>query len=122
MSFRQITNAGRRRINIGKYPSVKMGTNIWIESILERDLIHHLEYDPNVTSYRAQSVRIFFELEGKRRHYTPDVVCERRIGRPQIIEVKPQKNFLPGFSSFTESSLRSVSEKGLSSLFTQKSR
>lgn len=97
MSFRQITNAGRRRINIGKYPSVKMGTNIWIESILERDLIHHLEYDPNVTSYRAQSVRIFFELEGKRRHYTPDVLCERKIGRPQIIEVKPQKKLSPWF-------------------------
>jgi len=97
MSFREITNAGRRRINIGKYPSVKMGTNIWIESILERDLIHHLEYDSNVTSYRAQSARIFFELDGKRRHYTPDVVCERRIGRPQIIEVKPRKKLSPWF-------------------------
>lgn len=96
MSFRQISNAGRR-INIGKYPSVKMGTNIWIESILERDLLHHLEYDSNVTSYRAQSVRIFFELDGKRRHYTPDVVCDRRVGPPQIIEVKPKKRLSPWF-------------------------
>ncbi len=96
MSFRQLNNAGRC-INIGKYPSVKMGVNIWTESILERDLIHRLEYDPNVTSYRTQAVRIFFELDGRRRHYTPDVLCERRIGRPQIIEVKPRKRLSPWF-------------------------
>jgi hypothetical protein len=96
VSFRQLNNAGRC-INIGKYPSEKMGMNIWTESILERDLIHHLEYDSNVTSYRTQAVRIFFELDGKRRHYTPDVLCERRIGCPQIIEVKPTKRLSPWF-------------------------
>jgi hypothetical protein len=90
MSFRQLNNAGRC-INIGKYPSDKMHMNIWTESILERDLIHHLEHDSNVISYRTQAVRIFFELDGKRRYYTADVLCERRVGRPQIIEVKPKK-------------------------------
>ena len=74
-----------------------MDMNIWTESILERDLIHHLEYDSNVISYRTQAVRIFFELDGKRRHYTADVLCERRVGRPQIIEVKPKKRLSPWF-------------------------
>jgi len=96
MSFRQLNNAGRC-INIGKYPSDKMGVNVWTESILERDLIHRLEYDPNVASYSTQAVRIFFELDGTRRHYTADVLCERRVGRPQIIEVKPKKKLSPWF-------------------------
>jgi hypothetical protein len=96
MSFRQISNAGRC-INIGKFPSDKMSVNIWTESILERDLIHRLEHDSNVISYRTQAVRIFFELDGTRRHYTADVLCERRIGRPQIIEVKPKKKLSPWF-------------------------
>jgi len=96
MSFRQLNNAGRL-INIGKYPSDKMGTNVWTESILERDLAHWLEFDSNVISYRTQAVRIFFELDGKRRHYTPDFFCERRVGPPQIIEVKPQKRLSPWF-------------------------
>lgn len=96
MSFRQIYNAGRC-INIGKYPSDKMKMNIWTESILERDLIHHLEHDSNVISYRTQAVRIFFELDGKKRYYTADVLCERRVGPPQIIEVKPKKKLSPWF-------------------------
>lgn len=96
MSFREINNAGRY-INVSKVPSEKMEMNVWSESILERDLIHHLEFDPNVTSYRAQAARIFFELDGKRRHYTPDFLCERKVGPPQIIEVKPKKRLSPWF-------------------------
>jgi hypothetical protein len=96
MSFRQISNAGRC-INIGKYPSNKMGMNIWTESILERDLIYWLEYNSNVISYKAQAIRFFFELDGKRRHYTPDFLCERRTGRPQIIEVKPRNRLSAWF-------------------------
>jgi hypothetical protein len=68
-----------------------MDMNIWSESILERDLEYFLEYDSNVVSYRAQAARIFYELDGKRRHYTPDFLCERRNQRPQIIEVKYRK-------------------------------
>jgi hypothetical protein len=97
MSFRQINNSGRRCLNIGKYPSEKTGINIWTESILERDLTHHLEYDSNVISYRTQAARIFFELDGKRRHYTADFLCERKVGRPQIIEVKPKDRLSPWF-------------------------
>jgi hypothetical protein len=74
-----------------------MTTNIWTESILERDLIYRLEYDSNVISYRAQAIRLFFELDGKRRYYTPDLLCERRIGPPQIIEVKPKNKLSPWF-------------------------
>lgn len=96
MTFRQINNAGRC-INIGKYPSDKMDMNIWTESLLERDLTYRLEFDPSVTSYRTQAARIFFELDGKRRHYTPDFLCERKVGPPQIIEVKPKKRLSPWF-------------------------
>jgi len=96
MCFRKLTNAGRH-INISKFPSLKMGRNIWSESILERDLIFQMEHDSEVISYREQAVRIFYDLDGKRRHYTSDFLCERRTGRPQIIEVKPRNRLSAWF-------------------------
>jgi hypothetical protein len=90
MGFRKITNAGRR-ISIGKFPSLKMGRNVWFESTLERDLIFMLEYDSDVMSYREQAIRIFYELNGKRRYYTADILCQRKNQKPQIIEVKYQR-------------------------------
>ncbi|MEA2205549.1 MAG: hypothetical protein QOE77_2325 [Blastocatellia bacterium] len=89
MGFRKITNAGRR-ICIGKFPSLKMGRNVWFESLLERDLIFMLEYDSDVISYREQAIRIFYELNGKRRYYTADILCQRKNQKPQVIEVKYQ--------------------------------
>lgn len=87
MSFRRICNGGRL-LNVSKFPSLKMRRNVLSESILENDFIHHLEHDSNVISYKEQATRIFFELDGKRRYYTPDFLVVRRIGKPQIIEVK----------------------------------
>lgn len=91
MSFRKISNAGRR-INVSKVPMIDMERNVPSESTLERDLCIRLAFDSDVTSVREQAMRIFFELNGKRQHYTPDYLVERKNRRPQIIEVKYKKD------------------------------
>jgi hypothetical protein len=86
---RKISNTGTRNL-IGKFPSFKMGRIVWYESLLERDYMYLLEIDSDVISYREQPGRIYYTLDGKRRHYTPDILVERRREK-QLVEVKPKK-------------------------------
>lgn len=88
MSVRKPSNKGGVRKNIGKFPSLKVGRNVWWESLLERDYIHLLEFDPDVTKYEEQPIRVAYPLEGRACHYTPDFLVERRDGRRIIVEVK----------------------------------
>lgn len=96
MTFRKIHNAGRR-INLCKFPSIKMRCNIWTESILERDCAVTFECDHNVIRYVGQGARISYELDGRRRSYTADFVVHRNAGRPQIVEVKLRRFITPWF-------------------------
>ncbi len=96
MSFRKISNAGRR-INVCKFPSEKMNENIWTESIIELCLAYGCEHDPNVILYRTQAIRIYYELNGKRRSYTADFLIYRRTQRPLIVEVKYERQITPWF-------------------------
>lgn len=86
---RKITNAGTTKL-IGKFPSLKLGRIVWYESLLERDYLYLLEIDPDVVSYREQPGRIYYLLNGRGHHYTPDLLVERRHTR-QIVEVKPKR-------------------------------
>lgn len=88
MPSRKISNRGSKK-NIGKFPSLKMKRSIYWESLIERDLIFLLEYDPEVTSYEEQPDPVTYMLAGKQRHLTPDFFVERG-GPTQIIEVKPE--------------------------------
>jgi hypothetical protein len=96
MSFRKISNAGRR-INVCKFPSEKMQENIWTESILELCFAYMCERDRNIRSYRAQAIRIYYELDGKRHSYTADFLIYRKNQRPLIVEVKPKHHITPWF-------------------------
>jgi hypothetical protein len=61
------------------------------ESSLERDLLLLLDFDPEVSSYEEQPVRIDYrDAQGHARHYTPDVLITwRRDGLPpHLVEVK----------------------------------
>jgi hypothetical protein len=89
MGVRKITNAGTKK-NIGKFPSLKMRRNIWYESLLERDAMYLLEFDPEVISYREQEPRIRYWVDSKEHRYTPDLLVGRKH-KKQIIEVKPKK-------------------------------
>jgi hypothetical protein len=87
---RDITNTGTLKL-IGKFPSLKMGRVVWYESLLERDYMYLLEIDSDVISYREQPGRIYYTLDGKRHHYTPDLLVQRRREK-EIVEVKLGKD------------------------------
>jgi hypothetical protein len=94
--LREIKNRWRR-INVCKFPSQKNGRNVWTESIIELCFAIICERDGNVASYTTQTVRIHYELDGKRRSYTPDFLVHRKVGRPLIVEVKYQRQITAWF-------------------------
>lgn len=62
------------------------------ESSLERDWLRLLDFDPNVIALREQPFTIYYEFEGRRTRYTPDVLAEysqARQARTVVYEVKP---------------------------------
>ena len=84
---RKISNRGVRK-NIGYFSSLKNGEPIPSESPLEMDYLFGLEIDKDVVSYRSQSVKICYQLNGRQRTYYPDVF-ENRKDENAIVEVKP---------------------------------
>lgn len=79
----------RRRGIIGKFPSLKMGCMIGFESLVERDYIYLLDFDPTITEFKEQPFAIRYYHEGKNRRYTPDFFFVRQ-DRKFIIECKPE--------------------------------
>jgi hypothetical protein len=89
MPVRKIPRYGAQK-NIGKFFSVKTGLVAWYESLLERDEMYLLDFDPLVTFWREQPFRIRYVLNGKTHFYTPDLEVHRPAGK-QIVEVKSQE-------------------------------
>lgn len=92
MRAREITNKGFLK-RIGKFPSIKLGRQVWYESPLERDFIHLLELDTTVTFYEEQPLKIHYTVNGRSRYYTPDFLVIRPPIK-QIVEVKPEGKIL----------------------------
>lgn len=92
MTTRKITNNGGNKI-IGKFPSLKLNKIVWYESLLERDYLYLLEFDPDVVSFQEQPGRIYYTRDGKKRRYTPDLLVQRR-NEIHIVEVKPKKKLV----------------------------
>lgn len=62
------------------------------ESSLERDWLRLLDFDPSVVALREQPFTIYYEADGRRTRYTPDVLVEYsqdRRARTVVYEVKP---------------------------------
>lgn len=94
MSFRKPSNKGGVKKSIGKFPSFRLNAVVLFESNLEKDYLNLLEFDHlDVLDFRAQSCRIHYRLDGKKRHYTPDFYVERKH-KKQVIEVKPEERAL----------------------------
>ena len=55
----------------GKRSSQLNRNSIRWESLLEKDYIKILEFDPCVTSYESQPIKINYYYEGKEREYFP---------------------------------------------------
>lgn len=90
MLMRSAPRRGIRGKNVGKFFSIKMGTMLWFESLLEEALMYLLDFDPDVKSFEEQPCRIRYLHRGKVHHYTPDIFAHRTTEK-QIIEVKPRK-------------------------------
>lgn len=74
----------------GKFPSLKLGRLVHWESLVERDLILHLEYDPQIEHYQEQPCVIdYYDHKGKSRKYYPDFLIRRADDSEALLEAKP---------------------------------
>lgn len=88
MPVRRATN--RSRNIIGYFPSLKMGRMINFESLIERDLICLLDYEPTVEQFWEQPLTIKYQHDGRQRQYTPDFHVVHN-GRNFLVECKPKQ-------------------------------
>lgn len=88
MPVRKVSNHGGNVI--GRFPSVKMKRMIAFESLIERDYLYLLDYDPDVEWFEEQPLTIEYQHEGKILHYTPDFHLVEQA-RDTLIECKPDK-------------------------------
>lgn len=56
----------------GMFASRKMGGPVYFDSLIERDFIYLLEYEPHVIYFKEQPFKIQYQVNGRRRRYTPD--------------------------------------------------
>jgi hypothetical protein len=88
MPVRKVSNRGGNVI--GQFPSIKMGRMIAFESLLERDFIYLLDYDPAVEWFEEQPLTIEYTSDGQVLRYTPDF--HLREGKLDVlVECKPDK-------------------------------
>lgn len=87
MPVRKVSNRGGNII--GRVPSIKMGRMVAFESLIERDLIHMLDFEQDVEWFTEQPLIIEYEHQGKTRKYAPDFHIVRH-GRNILAECKPE--------------------------------
>jgi hypothetical protein len=88
MPVRKVSNRGGNAI--GRFPSTKMGRMIAFESMLERDFIYLLDYDPAVEWFEEQPLCIEYLHETKLLRYTPDFRL-LECGQHVLVECKPER-------------------------------
>jgi hypothetical protein len=88
MPVRKVSNRGGNAV--GRFPSTKMGRMIAFESLLERDFIYLLDYDPAVDWFEEQPLSIEYLHETQLLHYTPDFHLLEG-GRHVLVECKPER-------------------------------
>ena len=86
MAVRKVSNRGGNIV--GHFPSLKLGRMVAFESLIERDLIYLLDYEPGVEHFSEQPLVIKYHHAGKKHQYTPDfhVIYQ---GQPYLFECKP---------------------------------
>lgn len=72
----------------GKHNSMKMHRMIPWESTLERDFIKLLDFDPTVTHFEFQPIRIDYVFLGRKKKYFPDFLVIKDDLQKYIYEVK----------------------------------
>jgi hypothetical protein len=85
---RKVSNRGGNII--GRFPSLKLDRMVDFESLIERDFIFLLDFDPQVEAFSEQPLTIEYEADGQQWRYTPDFHIIRN-GRYILVECKPEK-------------------------------
>ncbi len=88
MSVRKVSNRGGNIV--GQFPSLKLGRMVAFESLIERDFVYLLDYEPSVEHYSEQPVVIRYQHANKKRQYTPDFRVIHK-GHSFLFECKPQR-------------------------------
>lgn len=88
MPVRKVSNRGGNII--GRIPSIKMERMVAFESLIERDMIHLLDFEQDVEWFAEQPLIISYQHKGKERKYTPDFHVVRN-GQNILVECKPEK-------------------------------
>lgn len=86
MAVRKVSNRGGNIV--GHFPSLKLGRMVAFESLIERDFVYLLDYEPTVEWFAEQPLTVQYQHAGKQRQYTPDFHVIYR-GRPFLFECKP---------------------------------
>jgi hypothetical protein len=73
---------------IGYFKSCKNNKQLAFDSILERECFYYLEFDDEVISYEEQPFTMYYELNGSRTRYTPDILVTYRDASQKLYEVK----------------------------------
>ena len=89
ISRHQHKNRGYKQ-TVGNFSSCKMGTSVSYNSLLQKDFMYWLEFDPDVLSYNTPAISFDYYSNGRQKRYAPDFQVVRRQ-KKQIIEVKSQK-------------------------------
>jgi hypothetical protein len=74
---------------IGRFPSLKMGRMIALESLLECDFIYLLDFDISIEWFDEQTPVIETVHERKQLHYTPDFHLMEH-GQHVLVECKQE--------------------------------
>jgi hypothetical protein len=86
MPVRKVSNRGGNVI--GHFPAIKMKRMVVFESLIERDYLYLLDYEPNVEWFEEQPLTVEYRHDDKVLRYTPDFhVVEAR--RDVLVECKP---------------------------------
>ena len=86
MSMRKVSNRGGN--TIGRLPSLKVDRMVSFESLLERDFIYWLEFDPTVSWFSEQPLTIQYQNKERTLHYTPDFHVIK-LNQNFLVECKP---------------------------------
>lgn len=83
---RKVSNRGGNII--GEFPSIKMDRMVSFESLIERDYLYLLDYEPEVTLFEEQPFVIPYLDAGREHGYTPDFHIIR-AGHHYVVDCKP---------------------------------
>ena len=74
----------------GHFISYKMNTSVWYKSVLQRDFMYWLEFDPDVVSYTTSTEPLKYYDKGKEKLYYPNFQIIRHQ-KKQVVDLKSHK-------------------------------